>query len=330
MAPRLGRNPYNPDVPERERIFAACAPGLEPILAAELGRLGLESRPLAGGAEATGEDAAALACVGSHVAETVRLRWYEGPAGELARARSEAQARYGRAAELHVRREGGRATLSVEAAGEPLHKRGWRARVGAAPLRETLAAGLLLACGWEGDRPFLDPMCGSGTIAIEAALLAGRRAPGLGRTFAFEAFPGHDRRRTEAVRARLAALARPVTVAIQASDRNMGALRLAQKNAAAAGMAETVRFERADAAQVTPPPGGPGLCLVNPPYGIRLDEDAAGAWRALGALFPRLAGWSLAVLGPDRGFERLLPDPPGETLAVQNGGIRCRLLRYRP
>jgi putative N6-adenine-specific DNA methylase len=317
-------------VPPPERLFAACAPGLEPVLAAELTALGLAATPLAGGVEASGEDAVALACLGSRVAETVRVRAFAGPAADLPRARAEAQRRYGPRAELHVRREGGRATLSVEAAGEPLHKRGWRARVGAAPIRETLAAGLLLACGWKGDRPFLDPMCGAGTIAVEAALLAGRRAPGLGRRFAFEAFPGHDPRRTEAVRARLLAEARPVTVPIHASDRNMGALRLAQKNAAAAGVADRVRFERADAAQVTPPPGGPGLCLVNPPYGVRLDEDAAAAWRALAALFPRLAGWDLAAIGPDRGFEALLPDPPVSSLPVQNGGLRCRLLRWRP
>jgi putative N6-adenine-specific DNA methylase len=317
-------------VPPIERIFAACAPGLEPVLAAELAGLGLQAKALAGGAEASGEDAAALACLGSHVAETVRVRAFDGPAADLSRARAEAQRRYGPGAGLHVRREGGRATLSIEAAGEPLHKRGWRARVGAAPLRETLAAGLLLACDWNGDRPFLDPMCGSGTIAIEAALLAGRRAPGLGRTFGFEAFPGHDARRTAAVRARLAAEARPITVPVHASDRNMGALRLAQKNAAAAGMEGAVRFERADAAQLVPPPGGPGLCLVNPPYGLRLDEDAAGAWRALGVLFQRLGGWQLAAIGPDRGFEKLLPDPPASALEVQNGGIRCRLLRWNP
>jgi putative N6-adenine-specific DNA methylase len=202
--------------------------------------------------------------------------------------------------------------------------------VGAAPLRETVAAGLLLACGWDGERPFLDPMCGSGTLAIEAALVAGRRAPGLGRSFAFERFPGHDPRRTGALRARLAAAARPVTAAIHASDRNMGALRLAQKNAAAAGMAGAIRFERADAAQVEPPPGGAGLCLVNPPWGVRLDEEADQARRALQALSPRLGGWELAVLLPDRAGAGLLPDAPAETLALQVGGIRCRLLRYRP
>jgi putative N6-adenine-specific DNA methylase len=315
---------------EPERLFAACAPGLEPVLAAELAGLGLDVTPLEGGVEGAGEDALALACLGSRVAETVRLRLFRGPAAELGAARAEAKRRFGPAIELHVRREGGEATLSVEAAGAPLYKRGWRARVGAAPLRETLAAGILLACGYDGDRPFLDPMCGSGTLAIEAALLAGRRAPGLSRRFAFEGFAGHEPRRTEAVRARLAAAARPIRIPVHASDRNMGALRLAQKNAAAAGLDGVIRFERSDAAAITPPDGGPGLCAVNPPYGIRLDEDAAGSWRALAALFPRLAGWELGVLGPERGFEGILPDEPFATLALQNGGIRCGLFRFRP
>jgi putative N6-adenine-specific DNA methylase len=316
-------------VPPPERIFAACAPGLEPVLAAELDSLGLEATPLAGGVEAAGEAATAVACLGSRVADAVRVRAFDGPAADLARARAEAARRYGHSAELLVRREGGRATLSVEAAGEPLFKRGWRARVGAAPLRETLAAGLLLACGWEGDRPFLDPMCGSGTIAIEAALMAGRRAPGLGRTFAFERFPGHDARRTARLRERLRAEARPVTVPIHASDRNMGVLRLAQKNAAAAGVEAVVRFARADAATVVPPLGGAGLCAVNPPFGVRLDEDAAGAWRSLGQLAQRLPGWTLVVLGPDRGLERLLPLPPRQAIPVRNGGLACQVLSYQ-
>jgi putative N6-adenine-specific DNA methylase len=331
--------PYHRAVPTTERIFAACAPGLEPILAAELTSLGLSATALGGGVEATGEAAAAVACLGSRVAEAVRLRAFDGLATDLGKAKAEALRRFGPGAELLVRRDSGRATLSVEAAGEPLFKRGWRARVGAAPLRETLAAGLLLACGWKGDRPFLDPMCGSGTIVIEAALMAGRRAPGLARTFAFERFPEHDRRATEVVRNRLAAQARPITCTLHASDRNMGALRLAQKNAAAAGVADRIRFVRADAAEAEEPPGGAGtllaepgsagLLLTNPPYGLRLDEDAAGAWRALATLARRLGGWEVAAIGPERGFDAPLPDPPSSVLEVQNGGVRCRLSRWR-
>ena len=315
-------------MPPADRIFCACAPGLEAVLAAELSGLGLDARSLAGGAEARGEDAAALACLASRTADSVLLRLWEGDPAELPGAKRAAARRAG-AAPLVIRTGRGRATISVDAAGAPLFRRGWRARIGAAPLRETLAAGILLSCGWQGDRPFLDPMCGSGTIAIEAALVAARRAPGLGRSFAFEGFSGHDAARTARLRARLAALARPVSVPVHASDRNGGALRLAQKNAAAAGVADAIRFVREDAAAAEPP-AGPGLCAVNPPYGVRLDEDAAGAWRALAALLPRLRGWDVAILGPDRGYERLLAIPPTSALPVRNGGIACRLLRLSP
>jgi putative N6-adenine-specific DNA methylase len=315
-------------VARRESIFCACTLGLERVLASELSALGLEGRAVAGGVEAAGEDAAALACLGARCADSVLLRLWAGPAADLPAAKRAARRAAG-GEELRVRVEGERATISVDAAGEPLFRRGWRARVGAAPLRETLAAGILLASGWEGEASFLDPMCGSGTIAIEAALIAGRRAPGLGRTFAFERLPGHDPRRAERLRARLAARARPVRVPVHASDRNAGVLRLAARNAAAAGVAEVVRFHRADAAQVDAPPG-PGLCATNPPWGVRLDEASRQAWAALAALFARLPGWQIAVLGPDRGLERLLPRAPAGSLPIVAGGIRCRLVRYAP
>jgi putative N6-adenine-specific DNA methylase len=280
-----------------ERVFAACAPGLEPVLAAELAGLGLAARVVPGGSEGEGRDAVALACLGSRVADAVKLR--------------------------------GRGAPDRDPVGAPLFKRGWRARVGAAPLRESLAAGLLLHLGFDGSIPFLDPMCGSGTLAVEAALLAGRRAPGLGRAFAFEGWPGHEAPRTEALRARLAAAARTPPCPIQASDRNGGAVRLTRKNAEAAGVAEWVRIDRADAAALRPAPG-PGLLLVNPPYGIRLEEEVEGSWRALGTLVERALGWRVAVLTGDARLARLLPGRPETALEVQNGGIRCRLLVYDP
>ena len=314
--------------PPRQRLFAACAPGLEPVLAGELSRLGLAARPVPGGAEAEGEDAVALACLASRVADAVSLRLYQGPSSGLQAARREAWRRFGEAAPLAVRRAGGASTLSLDAAGAPLFRRGWRARVGAAPLRESLAAGVLLFCGYDGSTPFLDPMCGSGTLAIEAALIAARRAPGLHRRFAFEGWPGHDAARTAHLRARLAAEAREPPAPIHASDRNGGAVRLAARNAEAAGISAWLRPARAEAGAVIPPPG-PGLCAANPPYGRRLGDDAEGAWRALAALLPRLAGWTLAVLAPERRLEEVLGRRPEESLPLRNGGLRCRLLRYR-
>jgi len=309
-----------------QRAFAACAPGLEPALARELGALGLVARAVPGGAEAEGPDAWAVACVGSRAADAVKARLWEGPAPGAAAARKEL-ARRMPGLELEARRDGDQVTLSADAAGSPLFKRGWRARVGAAPLRESLAAGLLLELGYDGSVPFLDPMCGSGTIAIEAALLAARRAPGGGRRFAFEDWPGHDAARTEAVRQRLGAHARPPPAPVLASDRNGGAVRLAGKNAEAAQADRFVRIERRDAAQVEPPPG-PGVCLVNPPYGIRLDREVEESWRALGSLLGRLSGWTVGILAGDPALARLLPGAPTRNLEVQNGGIRCRFLVF--
>lgn len=312
--------------PLPQRAFAACAPGLEEALARELSGLGLSARAVPGGAEAEGADAWAVACLGSRAADAVKARLWNGPASGLPAARRELASRLP-GVELEARRDGDRATLSADAANEPLFKRGWRQRVGAAPLRESLAAGLLLELGYDGSGPFLDPMCGSGTIAVEAALLAARRAPGLGRTFTFESWPGHDATRTRAVRERLAALARVPPAAVHASDRNGGAVRLAGKNAAAAGAQDWVRIERRDAADVTPPPGR-GTCLVNPPYGVRLDREVEGSWRALGALLARLRGWTVGVLAGDPSLARLLPGRPARTVDVRNGGLRCRLLVF--
>ncbi len=312
----------------RERVFCACAPGIEELLLGELAELGLEARAVPGGALAEGPNAAALACLASRLADAVHLRLWEGSAAEL-RQGKRAAARRAADLPLLVRTAGGEASISVDAAGAPLYRRGWRARIGAAPLRETLAAALLRAGGWRGDRPFCDPMCGSGTIAIEAALSAARRAPGLDRALALEALPGHDAARLERLRASLREAGRPVSVPILASDRNAGALRLARKNAEAAGVAEAIRFERCDAA-AAPVPAGPGLCASNPPYGVRIDEGVTEAWRALGALMHRLGGWEVVVLAPDRGLEKLLGVEPASATRVRNGGVACRIFTYRP
>lgn len=313
--------------PNVQRIFAACAPGLEPTLTRELTRLGFEARAVPGGSEAAGKDALAIACIAARSADSVVLRLYQGPSSGVEPALVQARQRFGASAPLAIRRRDGEVTVSLDGCGSPLYKRGWRARLGAAPLRESLAAGLLLSLDFDGSQPLLDPMCGSGTIAIEAALLASGRPPGLARRFAFEEWPDHDARRTESIRRRLGERSRQPPCAILASDRNSGAVRLARKNAETAGVSSWVRIERADAATLIPPPG-PGLCLVNPPYGIRLEEEPQAAWLALASLLPKLAGWTLGVLAPDRGLEKLLGRPPVSSLSLRNGGLACRLLRY--
>lgn len=312
-----------------EHVFAACAPGLEPVLADELRGLGLEALPLAGGVDARGHDAVALACLAARTADSVVLRLFDGPERHLDVALREARRRVG-ALPVTVRRAAGKATVSLDAVGDvPLYKRGWRARIGAAPLRETLAAGILLLARYDGERPLVDPMCGSGTLPIEGAFLAARRAPGLARTFSFERWPWHDASATARLRDRLARGHRAPPSAIEGSDRNAGALRLAGKNAASAGVAGSIRFDRREAGE-RPLPDGPGLLAVNPPFGVRLDRDTADAWRSLGRLLERATGWGAVVLASDRGYERLLPRPPSEVVPVRHGGLRCQILVFRP
>jgi putative N6-adenine-specific DNA methylase len=226
-------------------------------------------------------------------------------------------------------------TISVDASGALLHRRGYRQAVAKAPLRETLAAALLLAAGWRGDRSLLDPMCGSGTIAIEAALLARRIPPGLAnpllepRAYAFQQWPLHDdaawRDVVDAARARVLS---STDVPVFASDRDAGAVGAAHSNAERAGVASNIRFTRASLSAVEPPPGA-GHLVTNPPYGTRI-----GARRALRPLYAalgrlareRLPDWTVALLAAD-GW---LADATGldleELLATRNGGIAVRLL----
>ncbi|HVR01984.1 MAG TPA: SAM-dependent methyltransferase, partial [Polyangia bacterium] len=212
---------------------------------------------------------------------------------------------------VYVRGVGDRFTFSVDASGELLHRRGARTEVGAAPLRETLAAGVLALAEWSPAEALCDPMCGAGTIPIEAGLLAQGRAPGLERAFAatrwplFAARPDLERALVEEARARLAA---PPAFAptITGSDRDPKIVESARRNAARAGLAAHVTFTCADLADVHAPVPT-GLVVVNPPYGRRLGDPGrvARATRDLGrALRARFAGRRAAVLLPAR-------TPPG-------------------
>jgi putative N6-adenine-specific DNA methylase len=231
---------------------------------------------------------------------------------------------------LLVRVEGDTCTVSADTSGEPLHRRGYRQEVSRAPLRETLAAGILVLAGYDGVAPLVDPMCGSGTFLIEGAWMSQRRAPGLTRPFAFEHFPGFDAGAWAALRAREEAgsLAAPRAV-LRGHDLNAGSLGTARRNARRAGV--TLALERQDVRTLTLPAGlGPGWVVANPPYGKRVGEgeDLPGLYRALGATLRRaFAGWRAALLVPeDAGLVRALALPGARELAVRNGGLRCRLL----
>jgi 23S rRNA (guanine2445-N2)-methyltransferase / 23S rRNA (guanine2069-N7)-methyltransferase len=237
------------------------------------------------------------------------------------------------------------ATVAIDLSGASLHRRGYRGPQGAAPLKENLAAAILIRSGWpalvvsaaQDGAPlgFVDPMCGSGTLCIEAALIAGDVAPGLERErFGFSRWRGHDealwrRLLDEAEQRRGAASVGHVT--IRGYDHDAAAVEAARANAAAAGLAERVTFERRDVGELPDAPAPRGLVAVNPPYGERLGEQ-----RELAALYARLGetfkahfnGWQAAVLtgNPPLGLEIGLKAKRTHTL--YNGPIECRLLRF--
>jgi putative N6-adenine-specific DNA methylase len=211
-------------------------------------------------------------------------------------------------------------TVSVDSSGELLHMRGWRGPQAKAPLRETLAAALLLAAGYDGSEPLCDPLCGSGTIAIEGASIALQRAPGLGRRFAFEQWPGFSHGEYQRVREQARALGQPARFAIEASDQDAGAVAATKENAAKAGV--EVRVVQRRLAELPPDQGG-GLVACNPPYGVRV--VAGNVWRELGEALRRRPRWRVAAVIAD---DRAAADARLGFRAVvrtENGGLRVAL-----
>lgn len=220
-------------------------------------------------------------------------------------------------------------TVSADSSGELLHRRGYRFEGGAAPLRETLAAAMLLGAGWDPATPLMDPFCGSGTIPIEAALLARRIPPGLCRGFAFERWPELDARvwEREIERAREGILPR-APAPILGADRDPTAVAAARANAERAGVAGDVEVRRAPVSALAPPPGT-GWIVTNPPYGVRAGEPARlpRLYASFGrVLRDRCAGWQVALLSSDRRLAARLGLALDSGLLTTNGGIRVRLL----
>jgi len=224
------------------------------------------------------------------------------------------------------------ATLYLDTSGEPLFKRGWRRDTDAAPLRENLAAGLLALTGWMPETPLLDPMCGSGTLAIEAALIASGRAPGLARTFGFQKLAWYDGPTWQRIRQRARDRVRPAPPAptIYASDHDPRAIAQCRTNAAHAGIADWIAVEEGDVlSRAAPAPAG--LLLANPPYGVRLDDDArlAAFYPQLGdALKQHFAGWTAYLFTGDLRLARLIGLKPSRKTPLYNGNIECRLYRF--
>ena len=217
-------------------------------------------------------------------------------------------------------------TLSADSSGALLHQRGYRGPSAKAPLRETLAAALLLAAGFNGDGPLCDPLCGSGTIAIEAALIAMRRAPGLSRPFAFQQWPGFDAHRFQELLAAARAGERTPPAVIEASDQDAGAIAATRENAARAGV--TLQIAQRQLAQL-PGAQGAGLLACNPPYGVRIGGDVRAVFRELGDAARRRPSWAIAAVVADESAARAAGLPWQQLLRTQNGGIPVHLLAAR-
>ena len=223
-----------------------------------------------------------------------------------------------------------RAIVHVDLAGDPLYKRGYRTQSGEAPLRETLAAGLVLMMPWFGREPFRDPMCGSGTIALEAAMIAKNRAPGLMRRFSLEAWEGGERMIADAKElARAKEFSREYNIA--GSDIDPEVVELARSNARRAGLDGTVRFEVADAREFSYQ-AEKGCVVCNPPYGVRLGDgiEAADLIKRFGAAMREKPNWCCGILTADPELEQWYGVKAGKRRRMYNGMIQCTYYRFLP
>ena len=226
-----------------------------------------------------------------------------------------------------VRFDDDQCQISVDTSGDLLHRRGYREESAQAPLRETLAAGILALLRWDGSTPLLDPMCGSGTFVIEGALLAANMPPGGERHFAFMKWPGFRPGLWDALQLDAARARREVQVPIYGSDRNPGALAAARRNAERAKVADLVRFEVADLA-ASRADDVAGTILCNPPYGERLGkgEDLTPLYRQLGDVYAQnFRGWRQAILCPASPLIDAVGLPLRKMADLVNGGLSVGL-----
>ncbi len=239
---------------------------------------------------------------------------------------------------LHLHVEGRTALLSVDFSGESLHRRGYRLEGGRAPLKENVAAAVLLRAGWpdihERGGTLLDPMCGSGTFLTEAALIAADAAPALERGyFGFLGWRGHDAALWERLRAeaRERRAARPPRRCILGSDADSEAVRMALANGEHAGVAGWMHVEKRSLGEIVRPKGEAGLIVANPPYGERIGAESGlpALYSELGqTLRERFAGWQAAILTGNPPLARNLGLYARRTHRFYNGTIECRLLRF--
>ena len=374
-----------------EKLFAICAPGLEPFTARELYQMGLmddsKSKPSYefGGIEFQGSlhdvyrtnlylrtASRVLVRLGQFYAagfpelrrKACRLPWgnYLSPGRPITlrvacqrsrlyhetavaeRVAGAIEDRLGKPSSVHkyqedqgtdfaqlifVRLVDDLCTVSIDSSGPLLHRRGYRLATGKAPLRETLASAMVMASGWNKDAPFLDPFCGSGTIPIEAALLAKRVPAGHGRRFAFMDWPHFDSKFWNGL---LAGVARAIVSDIPGiigSDRDAGAIRAAQANAERAGVGRFIDFS-IRAISAIDPPSGPGWVVTNPPYGVRESQkkDLRNLYARFGkVLRAKCPDWQVTMICDKVKLIRSTGLGFDQGISTMNGGLKVRLVR---
>ncbi|WP_156877024.1 THUMP domain-containing protein, partial [Paludibacterium yongneupense] len=229
---------------------------------------------------------------------------------------------------IHVFISPDKASVYLDTSGDALFKRGWRQETGDAPLRENLAAGILLLAGYNGEQALLDPMCGSGTFLVEAANIALKRAPGLTRRFGFEKFADFDARAWDAQLAQARAKALPArALPIRGTDNDAAMIAMARSNLERAHLAEAVQLDVCDILD-TRPHADSGLIVCNPPYGVRMDEldTLAGLYPQLGDwLKQNFAGWTANLFTGDLRLAQLIRLAVKRRVPLYNGALECRL-----
>ncbi len=220
----------------------------------------------------------------------------------------------------------------LDTSGVALYQRGLRRASIEAPLRENLAAGILKLSGWKPGMPLLDPMCGSGTFLLEAAMMALDIAPGSGRSFGFEKLKNFDEPAWQKIRQQALDKAKPVTFQkLYGSDTDLRAVRVSKQNLQQAGLLEAVQLAKTDITEVVAP-AGEGVLVANPPYGVRIGED-----EELAALYPKIgetlkrkfAGWNAYFLTTDMRLPKLMRLTPSKRTPLFNGPLECRLFEIK-
>jgi len=233
---------------------------------------------------------------------------------------------------LHIRIDNNRGTLSLDTSGERLDRRGYRLESGKAPIRETIAAATLQWMDWSAEQTLLNPMCGSGTFAIEAAMISQQQAPNITHDFACLHWPSINEKDFNKALERCENMQKDTPTRIFASDLNESAVKISENNAKRAAMSQHIHTEKLDIHQLSKPDAESGLLLINPPYGGRIGEEkqVLSLWSDLGDIirtqFVGSDAWRTAIVCPDQSCEKALKLKVKRRLPIAHGGLEVMLL----